>query len=101
MADGQGLALAAQQDLLVGQEAAQPYRVDRDPVDVRPRARRPAPSPWRPAAGAEPASRAGLGDELGGAGGGAGGGVHLVGVVQLDDLDGLEVAARRSARTSW
>ena len=48
-------------------------------------------------AGAVPALRAGLGDELGGAGGGAGRGVHLLGVVQLDDLDGLEVAARRSA----
>ena len=42
--------------------------------------------------GAQPAFVAGLGDQLGGAGGGAGGGVGLVGVVQLDDLDGLEVA---------
>src|SRR5690606_2325533 len=37
---------------------------------------------------------AGLGDELGGARGGAAGGVHLVGVVEFDDLDGLEVGRR-------
>ena len=47
--------------------------------------------------GARPASRAGRGDELGGAGRGAAGGVDLVRVVQLDDLDGLEVAARPAA----
>ena len=35
VADGEGLALAAEQDLLVGEQAAQPYRVDRDAVDVR------------------------------------------------------------------
>ena len=33
--DGQGLALAAEQDLLVGQQAAQAYGVHRDAVDVR------------------------------------------------------------------
>ena len=35
VADGEGLALAAEQDLLVGDEPAQPYRVHRHPVDVR------------------------------------------------------------------
>ena len=92
VADGQGLALAAEQDLLVGEEAAQPDRVHRDPVDVgaagavqgrrrgvrlrgacRPRARASAMS-W--------AVRVAVPRR----------GVGLVRVVQLDDLDGLEVA---------
>ena len=35
VADGEGLALAAEQDLLVGEQAAQPDRVHGDAVDVR------------------------------------------------------------------
>ena len=100
VADGEGLALAAEQDLLVGEQAAQADGVHRDAVDVRAaRAvqRGDGGVGLRGAAGLG----AGLGDELGGAGGGAGGGVDLVRVVQLDDLDGLEVAARPAARTSW
>ena len=40
--DGQGLPRAAEQHLLVGDQAAQPHRVHRDPVDVARRGRRPA-----------------------------------------------------------
>ena len=97
VADGEGLALAAEQHLLVGEQAAQPYGVHRDAVDVGAAGAVQGRAWWRRAAGRSPASRAGRGDQLGGAGGGAGGGVGLVRVVQLDDLDGLEVAARPAA----
>src|SRR4051794_38313835 len=35
VADGEGLALTAEEDLLVGEEAAEAYGVDGDPVDAR------------------------------------------------------------------
>ncbi len=43
VADGEGLALAAEQHLLVGEQAAQPDGVHGDAVDVRARGRRPGP----------------------------------------------------------
>src|SRR5690606_18872777 len=91
--DGEGLALAAEQDLLVGEEPAQPYGVHRHAVHVG--AAGAVQGGHRGVGGGGAArAAAGLGDELGGARGGAAGGVHLVGVVEFDDLDGLEVGRR-------
>ncbi|CAM5732863.1 hypothetical protein SHIRM173S_04692 [Streptomyces hirsutus] len=90
MADGEGLALGAEQDLLVGQQAAQPDGVHRDAVHVGTTGAVQGGDRGVRGGGAAGLA-AGLGDELGGAGGGAAGGVHLVRVVQFDDLDGLEV----------
>ena len=55
VADGEGLALAAEQHLLVGQQAAQPDRVHRDAVDARRRARRPGRVTVASGCGARPA----------------------------------------------
>ena len=96
--DGQGLALGAEQHLLVGDQPAQPDAVHPDPVDVG-------------AAGARQLLHGGVGgrrqlgrrsggrDPARGGGRRPGRGVGLVRVVQLDDLHAL-VEARPPARRS-
>ena len=96
VADGQGLPRTAEEDLLVGDQPTQPHAVDVDAVDLG------SPGAVEPAGGGVgDGPRSGLatgrGDQLGGATRGARRGVGLVGVVQLDDLDGLEEAARPRA----
>ena len=86
--DGEGLAVGAEQDLLVGDQPAQPHPVDPDPVDLRAagsgqllnRGVRWFRQVRRGSGGRDPPS---------GGGGGPGRGVGLVGVVQLDDLRAL------------
>jgi len=83
VAQGQDLPLAAEDDLLVGDQPGQPDRVDPDPLDL------PAPDPGDRLIPRGAALRfAGGGDRPGRAQGGARGGVGLVLVVQLDDLGG-------------
>ena len=79
----------AEDDLLVGDQAADPQAVHADAVDVGARGRRRGRWRSRRAPARSPASRAGGGDQLRRTPRGAGGRVGLVGVVQLDDLDRL------------
>ena len=84
---------AAEEDLLVRDQAAHPQPVHPDAVDVGAAG---AVEPGRGRVGHRRAAglAAGRGDQLRRTTGGAGGRVGLVGVVQLDDLDGLEERRR-------
>ena len=88
VADGQGLAGRAEQHLLVGDQAAQPHRVDgmpRGPAPPR------APSTTSLVVGSARPVAGRRGHALGGAHRGARRRVDLAVVVQLDDLGRLEV----------
>ena len=86
--DGERLPHAAEHDLLVGDQPADPQAVHADPVDVR--AARPV-EPGVRGVGHRAQSRlaAGVGDQLRRTTGRAGGRVDLVRVVELHDLGGL------------
>ena len=89
VADRQRLPQPAEQHLLVGDQAAEPHRVDPDPGDVGAAGAVERRSRSRPAPAPRPASRARGRDQLRRTPGGPGGRVGLVGVVELDDLDRL------------
>ena len=88
VADGEGLALRSEEHLLMGHQAAQPHPVHMDTVDVG-----SASSGLLLCGGVGNRAQSGIGPGLGnlggGGAGGAGRGVHLVGMMQLDDLGGL------------
>ena len=88
VSDGEGLAFGAEQDLLVGDQPAQPYPVDPDAVHRRTAGSRQllhGGVGWR----GEVGGGTGGGDPPGGDSGRSGRGVGLVGMVQLDDLGAL------------